>query len=164
MKRIGVLIFTFLFLAGCGTSAEPRETIGSCMELSAAADGPRYTLSMPMPAQTREAMGLWENEDMAVFCQVLQAASLGELLRELAGRDDLVPLKSTQDGLPRYDLSWTAQTEEGHTVWRCAVVDDGTYYYCACAGIAEEAVCRLRDQVEYCFSHLQLQKALGLPA
>lgn len=93
-----------------------------------------------------------------VAVETIMADSLAQLVRELTGftLDQLDVLQRQQDGMMRYDMAWSAVSEDGNQSCRAAVIDDGLFYYVLTAQIPQELSAQCRSEVEAVFQSFSL--------
>ena len=67
-----------------------------------------------------------------VTAQVLRAGDLSRTFRDLTGfeSDGLTVMATAAIGWTRYECVWTSAGEQGDTVGRAVILDDGVYHYC----------------------------------
>ena len=147
MKKLVWLLVAVLCFAGCGGEAEPVfETIADEIPVPVAAEPKPMQVWLPDGA-AEQTMAEGENGACYVWdaCELrLQTLSGGDIratLEAITGMDAerLTVMEYERDGVQMYQTVWSAASEEGVTLGRCLVADDGEYHYCISLTAPEEA-------------------------
>ncbi len=142
MKSIALFLLLLVLLCGCGASPT-FETLGD-VQHEMPITQQKACVQIPENAEVfaqGETTG-WVLERYSVQLQTFEDGDLDEIMQTLCGfpAEELTVMASCTDGVQRYDWVWTAMSEEGETVCRAAILDDGKYRYCLIAeGTAEYA-------------------------
>lgn len=138
MKGIVVVLVLALCLGGCVNITEPpRETVADeIMEPTAAEPKPMSVWLPEEAAAQTMAEGetgqcyTWGSSELRL--QTLQGGDIRATLRKLTGMDPekLTVMEYEREGLQRYQTVWSMTGEEGVSLGRCMVADDGSYHYC----------------------------------
>lgn len=157
-----MIVFAVVMFGGCGQEQDAQgESVQDATELR---KGPaKYDMAMGLPSDGQaifedETCQVFSQEDVTVTTQIMQADSLEVLLKELTGMDQqrLTVMKTWQDEMPRYDLTWVSAGEGGLNVYRSAILDDGQSYYVATASVPEECAGKNTQRMEDWISTLVL--------
>ena len=135
MKKLLMILLLCAVLAGCSPK-EAYETVSDAVVEPTQAKQMQIVFSIPEDA-TRQVM---EGEDTAqvYFCedytlttQVVESGDLQKTIQETTGflPEQLSVIQLQQDDAKRYSFVWTAATDTGNQVCRCALLDDGNYHY-----------------------------------
>ena len=147
MKKLVCLLLLMTTLCGCGNMSEPVfETIADEIEKPVAAEPKPMAVWLPDDAAA-QTMADGETGECYTWgeCELrLQTLSGGDIratLQKLTGLspDRLTVMEYQRDGLQLYQTVWSATGEEGITLGRCMVADDGDYHYCISLLSPEEA-------------------------
>ena len=147
MKKLVCLLLLMTTLCGCGNMSEPVfETIADEIERVVAAEPKPMAVWLPDDAAA-QTMADGETGECYTWgeCELrLQTLSGGDIratLQKLTGLspDRLTVMEYQRDGLQLYQTVWSATGEEGITLGRCMVADDGDYHYCISLLSPEEA-------------------------
>lgn len=136
MKKLVWLVVLMMCFTGCGNDAEPVfETVADEILEPAAADPAPMAVWLPegaaalTMAEVGECYAWGENE---LRLQTLQGGDVRATLQQLTGLDPerLTVMEYERDGMQMYQSVWSATGEEGVTLGRCLVADDGNFHYC----------------------------------
>ncbi|MBE6950660.1 MAG: hypothetical protein E7451_04910 [Ruminococcaceae bacterium] len=145
MKILLWMVVLMMCFTGCGADAEPVfETVeDEIVEVAAAEPAP---ISVWLPdgaaAQTMAETGecyVWGECELRI--QTLDGGDIRATLEQLTGlsADKLTVMEYERDGMQLYQTVWSCTSEEGITLGRCMVADDGNYHYCVSLTAPEEA-------------------------
>lgn len=145
MKRIILVLAAALCLSGCVNLTEPvMETVADEIIEPAAAEPAPVSVWVPegAAAQTMSQAGecyTWDGKELRI--QTLDGGDIRNTLRTLTGLDPekLTVMEYVRDGIQLYQSVWSMTGEEGITLGRCMVADDGNYHYCISLLSPEEA-------------------------
>lgn len=138
MKKFVCLLLLMTTLCGCGNMTEPVfETIADEIEEPVSADPKPMAVWLPDDAAA-QTMADGETGECYTWgeCELrVQTQTGGDIrstLQKLTGLspDRLTVMEYRRDGLQIYQTVWSATGEEGITLGRCMVADDGNYHYC----------------------------------
>ena len=138
MKKLVWLLVLMMLCAGCADDTEPvLETVADGILEPAAAEPKPMAVWLPdgAAAQTMadgEAGECYVWNDCELRLQTLRGGDIRATLKALTGMDPerLTVMEYERDGLQLYQSVWSAASEEGVTLGRCMVADDGEYHYC----------------------------------
>lgn len=133
MKKLCFLVAFVLLMAGCQaaqTFERVEDVYGSQPQMA-----PRQvTLLLPEEVQTiaSDSGRLYLCDGYDVTVETLASGDLSRTVQQLTGfsTDALTMLQTAAAGVDRYECVWTAAGENGDTVGRAVVLDDGQYHYC----------------------------------
>ena len=136
MKKCVFLLVLMLCLAGCGE--EPvMETVADPVVEPVLAEPQALSVWLPEEAaaqtmaegQTGECY-TWGECELRI--QTLDGGDIRGTLQTLTGLDPekLTVMEYERDGLQLYQTVWSMTGEEGVSLGRCMVADDGNYHYC----------------------------------
>lgn len=145
MKKLLWVIVLSICLVGCGADTEPVfETVADEIIEPVAAEPKPISVWLPdgAAAQTMAEAGecyTWNGCELRV--QTLDGGDIRATLEQLTGlsADKLTVMEYERDGLQLYQSVWSMTGEEGITLGRCMVADDGNYHYCVSLLSPEEA-------------------------
>lgn len=138
MKKFIWILVAALGLSGCVNVTEPvMETVVDEIVEPAAAEPKPMAVWLPDDAAAM-TMANGEGEqcytwgDCELRLQTLDGGDIQATLRKLTGQDPqtLTVMEYERDGLQLYQTVWSMTGEEGITLGRCMVADDGSYHYC----------------------------------
>lgn len=147
MKKIVWVLVAVLTFSGCVNVTEPvMETVADEIVEPVAAEPKPMAVWLPddAAAQTmaeEEAGKCYTWGDCELRLQTLDGGDIRATLRKLTGLDPekLTVMEYERDGLQLYQTVWSMTGEEGITLGRCMVADDGSYHYCISLISPEEA-------------------------
>ena len=136
MKKFVFLLVLMLCLAGCGE--EPvMETVADPVVEPVLAEPQALSVWLPEEAaaqtmaegQTGECY-TWGECELRI--QTLDGGDIRATLQTLTGLDPekLTVMEYERDGIQLYQTVWSMTGEEGVSLGRCMVADDGNYHYC----------------------------------
>ena len=138
MKRIAWILSGVLLFSGCVNMTEPvMETVADGIVQPVAAEPKPMAVWLPDEAAAQTmAEGeagecyLWGGSELRI--QTLSGGDILATLRTLTGLDPqrLTVMEYERDGLQLYQTVWSMTGEEGVSLGRCMVADDGNYHYC----------------------------------
>ncbi len=135
MKKLVWLLVLMMAFSGCGDETDPVfETIADPIVPVAAEPAPIYVwMPEDAAAQTSAAAGecyTWGECELRV--QTLDGGDIRRTMETLTGlsADQLTVMEYERDGLQIYQTVWSMTGEEGVTLGRAMVADDGKYHYC----------------------------------
>ena len=136
MKRLVCLLAVLICVAGCGADAEPVfETVADELVEAAAAEPAPVSVWVPegAAAQTMAQEGecyVWDACELRI--QTMDGGDIRATLEKLTGLspEKLTVMEYERDGMQLYQTVWSCTSEEGVTLGRCLVADDGSYHYC----------------------------------
>lgn len=133
MKKLCFLLVFVLLLAGC-QAAPTFETMDDVYAPQVQSAPKQVALALPEDVQTVAGGDgkLYLCDGYEVTVQTLSSGDINSTLRQLTGfaSDGLTTVQTAASGVTRYACVWTAAGENGDTVGRAVVLDDGQYHYC----------------------------------
>lgn len=136
MKRMMFLLVLMMCLSGCSRDEKPvMETVDDVIVEPVAADPKPMAVWLPDGAAKQTMAGAGECYTWGECELRLQTVDSGDIratLEQLTGLspDRLTVMEYQRDGLQLYQTVWSSTGEEGITLGRCMVADDGEYHYC----------------------------------
>ena len=133
MKKLCFLFAFVLMLTGC-QAAPTFETTDDVYGPQPQSAPRQVGLELPEGVQTIASdhgkLYLCDGYDVTVQTHI--SGDLNSTLQQLTGfaSDALTMLQTASSGVRRYECVWTAAGENGDTVGRAVVLDDGQYHYC----------------------------------
>ena len=136
MKKLCWLLAAVLCLSGCVNSAEPvMETVADEIIEPVTAEPKPMAVWLPeeAAAQTMADGGecyTWGETELRLL--TLDGGDIRATLKTLTGLDPekLTVMEYERSGLQIYQTVWSMTGEEGVSLGRCMVADDGNYHYC----------------------------------
>lgn len=147
MKRIVWILAAVLLISGCAGREQPvMETVADEIVEPVAAEPKPMAVWLPDDAAAQTmAEGeagecyLWGGSELRI--QTLRGGDIRATLRTLTGLDPerLTVMEYERSGVQLYQTVWSCTSEEGVSLGRCMVADDGHYHYCISLVSPEEA-------------------------
>ena len=138
MKILLIFVLLLYSMAGCGTQVV-YETIGnSCEEPQPVAQPCELQLRLPegtvMETMDADGSGYYTLGQWEIWTRVLPGGDLHQTLQTIApvDPDGLTLIKREINGYECVETTWSAAGEEGESVVRAGVIQDGGYHYCIC--------------------------------
>ena len=134
MKRVFVIAWVVLLLAGCGR-VETMETISDEILQPVMAQPREIAVSLPgeasIPTMEGDTGRMYLAADYEIYIQTLTSGDVNGTIRSVSGyeKDDLTVMQTSPDGIDRYEFVWTCAGENGDRLGRGVVLDDGDYHY-----------------------------------
>lgn len=147
MKKIVWLLVLMICCTGCAGITEPvYETITDEIAEPVSADPKPMSVWLPDGAaaqtmadgETGECY-LWGESELRL--QTREGGDIRATLKALTGMDPerLTVMEYGRDSLQMYQSVWSMTGEEGVSLGRCMVADDGNYHYCVSLISPEDA-------------------------
>ena len=136
MKSVMFLLVLMMCLSGCVRNETPvMETVADEIVEPVAAEPKPMAVWLPEGAAAQTMAGVGECYtwgECELRLQTLSGGDIRATLQQLTGLspDRLTVMEYQRDGLQLYQTVWSATGEEGITLGRCMVADDGNYHYC----------------------------------
>ena len=136
MKKFVFLLVLMLCLAGCGE--EPvMETVADPVVEPVLAEPQALSVWLPEEAAAQtmaegETGECYTWGECELRLQTLAGGDIRATLEQLTGLspDALTVMGYQREGLQLYQTVWSSAGEEGITLGRCMVADDGEFHYC----------------------------------
>ena len=136
MKKLWLVLAAALCLGGCVNMTEPvMETVADGIVEPVAAEPKPVAVWLPEEAAARTMNGAgecytWDENELRI--QTLEGGDIRATLQLLTGMDPerLTVMEYEREGIQLYQTVWSMTGEEGITLGRCMVADDGSYHYC----------------------------------
>lgn len=157
MKKLVWLMVLMMVFSGCGRGEEPVfETVDDEILEPVSAEPKPVSVWLPdhAAAQTMAQEGecyVWDECELRI--QTLDGGDIRATLEQLTGQsaEKLTVMEYERDGLRIYQTVWSMTGEEGITMGRCMVADDGNYHYCVSL-LSPEEVDVAGDYAQICAS------------
>lgn len=136
MKKLVWLTVLMMCFTGCGNDAEPVfETVADEIVEVAAAEPAPMAVWLPDGAAEQtmaDDSRCYSIGECELRLQTMDGGDIRATLQQLTGMepDKLTVMEYERDGMQLYQTVWSASSEEGVTLGRCMVADDGDYHYC----------------------------------
>ena len=136
MSKIVFLLLLMMCLTGCMRQERPvMETVDDELVAQIAAEPKPMAVWLPDGAAKQTLAGAGECYTWGECELRLQTMTSGDIrttLEQLTGLspDRLTVMEYEREGLQLYQTVWSSAGEEGITMGRCMVADDGEYHYC----------------------------------
>ena len=136
MSKIVFLLLLMMCLTGCMRQERPvMETVDDELVAQIAAEPKPMSVWLPDGAAKQTMAGAGECYTWGECELRLQTMTSGDIrttLEQLTGLspDRLTVMEYEREGLQLYQTVWSSAGEEGITMGRCMVADDGEYHYC----------------------------------
>ena len=136
MKKLAFVLVLMMALCGCVHNETPvMETVNDAVVEPVAAEPKPMAVWLPEGAAAQTMAGAGECYtwgECELRLQTLAGGDIRATLEQLTGlsADRLTVMQYQRDGLQLYQTVWSSTGEEGITLGRCMVADDGSYHYC----------------------------------
>ena len=135
MKKLIFLLVLMMALAGCGEQTPVMETVADEIIEQVAAEPKPMAVWLPDGAAKQTMAGAGECYtwgECELRLQTLAGGDIRATLEQLTGLspDALTVMEYEREGLQLYQTVWSSAGEEGITLGRCMVADDGEFHYC----------------------------------
>ena len=137
MRKLAWFLVLMMCLSGCVQMEERpvMETIADEIAEPVAAEPKPMAVWLPEEAAAQtmvEAGECYTWGECELRLQTLTGGDIRATLEQLTGLNPewLTVMEYQRDGLQLYQTVWSAAGEEGITLGRCLVADDGNYHYC----------------------------------
>ena len=135
MKKLMFVLVLMMAFTGCAWETPVMETVDDVIAEPAAAEPKPMAVWLPDGAADQTVAGAgecytWGESELRL--QTLAGGDIRATLEQLTGMspDRLTVMEYEREGLQLYQTVWSATGEEGITLGRCMVADDGAYHYC----------------------------------
>ncbi len=136
MKKVCFLLAAVVCLSGCVNITEPvMETVADEIIEPVAAEPKPMAVWLPEEAAAQTMADgaqcyTWGETELRL--QTLDGGDIRATLKALTGLDPekLTVMEYERDGIQLYQTVWSMTGEEGVSLGRCMVADDGNYHYC----------------------------------
>ena len=136
MRKFVFVLVLMLCLAGCA-DMPVMETVADGIVQPVMAEAKEMFVWLPEEAAAQTMAEGQTGEcytwgDCEVRIQTLTGGDIRATLRSLTGLDPekLTVMEYERDGLQLYQTVWSMTGEEGVSLGRCMVADDGAHHYC----------------------------------
>lgn len=136
MKTMMFLLVLMMCLSGCVRNELPvMETVSDEIMEPVAAEPKPMAVWLPDGAAKQTMAGTGECYtwgECELRLQTMDSGDIRATLEQLTGlsADRLTVMEYQREGLQLYQTVWSSTGEEGITLGRCMVADDGEYHYC----------------------------------
>lgn len=161
MRWLWIFVAAVL-LSGCGAE-ETMETVADVWAEPVMVTQRNLRLELPEGAASPvsdSGGGQWYDCDgFEVGVQTLSAGDLDATLRNLTGfgRDALTVVQTMELDCARYDFIWVSTGEEGETMNRGRILDDGNFHYCLTVSGRADAAGENREVWQTIFDSVYLE-------
>lgn len=136
MKKLIWVLVSMVLLSGCVNITEPVfETVDDIIPQEVAADPAPVSVWMPDDAAVQTAAEgdtsyTWDDCELRI--RTVRGGDIRGTLEQLTGMsaERLTVMEYKRGELQMYQTVWSMTSEEGVTLGRCLVADDGNYHYC----------------------------------
>ena len=137
MRKLVWLLVLMMCMSGCvrSTDRAVMETVADGIIEPVAADPKPMAVWLPQEAAAQTMADgakcyTWAETELRL--QTLRGGDIRGTLQALTGLDPqrLTVMEYERDGLQLYQTVWSMTGEEGVSLGRCMVADDGNYHYC----------------------------------
>lgn len=164
MKKwvIGVMLLLGAILCGC-SKVETFEVISDNVVYDQTIMPSNIQLSIPedgaISVMSSSGSQSYEGEHYQIIVQTFPSGNLDQTLRLVTGygKNQLQVVEVTEKNLDKYLCAWSAVSEEGDLVGRCAVLDDGRYHYCLSVLADARMSGEIRDDIDAIFAGYSLE-------
>ena len=159
MKKVCILLVVVFLLSGC-QAVDTFETVEDVYGPQPLSTPKKVELALPQNAQTiaGDSGMLYLCEGYDVTVETLSSGNLNQTLQMLTGfaPNTLTVMQTAVSDLDRYECVWTAAGENGDSVGRAVVLDDGRYHYCVTVMGPAETAGQLSAQWQELLASVQL--------
>lgn len=136
MKKMVWVLAAVLCFSGCASITQPvMETVADEIVEQVKAESKTIAVWLPEEAAAQTvADGIecytWDETELRI--QTVAGGDIRATLRMLTGLDPehLTVMEYERDGVQLYQTVWSCTSEDGVSLGRCMVADDGNYHYC----------------------------------
>lgn len=135
MKKWGVILLLGLLCTGCAQQ-ETMETVADVWVQPVMATPREIAVRLPdnavAPVLDSGGEQMYLCDDYQLILETRTAGDLEETVQSISGfpSSALTVMKTCQEGVNRYDFTWTSAGEDEELIGRAVVLDDGNYHYC----------------------------------
>lgn len=159
MKKcmVGILLLLCFTLSACGR-VESFEVVSDVVADYQLSEPAKIKLSIPDDATLsvmNSANGQsYEGDHYQIIVQTYASGDVDQTLQLVTGyrKDQLKTMKVTGETYSKYVCAWSAVSEEGELVGRCAILDDGVYHYCLTVLVDAQMAGELRQDIDALFA------------
>ena len=161
MRWIWIMVLAMM-LGGCGAE-ETMETVGDVWAEPVMVMQRELRVELPEGAASPvsdSGGGQWYAcGSFEIGVQTLPAGDVDATLRSLTGfgRDALTVVETLEPDCTRYDFVWVSTGEDGQTMNRGRILDDGNFHYCLTVSGAAETAGENREVWQGIFDSAYLQ-------
>ena len=145
MRKLLWIPVLMMVLCGCVHMEQPVfETVADPVVEPVAAEPKPVSVWLPDAAAKQTMAGegecyIWDDCELRI--QTLTGGDIRKTLAQITGLspERLTVMEYQRDGLQLYQTVWSSTSEEGITLGRCLVADDGAYHYCISMVSPEQA-------------------------
>ena len=160
MRKCCLILVLCLFLCGCGVQ-ETFETVEDDHAAAVMQEQKRISLQVEEDAVALQGDTgtIYLCDGYEVTAEILSAGNLNGTFQTLTGfgMDALTVVETSAGDTSRYECVWTAAGEQGDTVGRAVILDDGIYHYCVTVSAAAEDAAALQAAWQAILDSLTLQ-------
>ncbi|MBO5891731.1 MAG: hypothetical protein J6Q30_03345 [Oscillospiraceae bacterium] len=164
MKKwmVGVILLLSVVLCGC-SNVKTFEVISDNIVDFPSPTPAKVHLRLPDDATLSVMNGSdgqsYEGDHYQIIVQTYPSGDLSQTLQLITGysKNQLNVMEVTEDNLNKYLCAWSAVSEEGELVGRCAVLDDGRYHYCLSVLVDAQMSGEIREDIDAIFADYSLE-------
>lgn len=164
MKKwmVGVILLLSVVLCGC-SNVKTFEVISDNIVDFPSPTPAKVHLRLPDDATLSVMNGSdgqsYEGDHYQIIVQTYPSEDLSQTLQLITGysKNQLNVMEVTEDNLNKYLCAWSAVSEEGELVGRCAVLDDGRYHYCLSVLVDAQMSGEIREDIDAIFADYSLE-------
>lgn len=164
MKKwiLGIVLLFGVFLCGCA-GTESFEVIGDNIDELPIAAPAKVQLTLPKDSTLSVMSGsdwqCYEEEHYQIIVQTYPSGDLSQTLQRVTGyqKENLSVMEISGGNIDKFLCAWSAVSEEGELVGRCAVLDDGVYHYCLSILVDADVSGEIRETLDAVFATYSLE-------
>lgn len=157
IRVVIMLLLVFIMFGGC-QKGEDLEVIADDWKETLVQEPAHVQFNVPDDVSLEVMSGndwkVYQGDYYQILVQHYPSGDLDRTLKDICGytKEDLTVIEITGEDIDKYLFGWSAVSEEGELVGRCAVLDDGRFHYCLSVLVNAEKSGELRGIIDSVFA------------